>query len=559
MKNKIILLICLVALSGMVTFLPKEASAHSGFKCWATPVTYDNGATTYSFRVCGYTKSGAGNELVAAVSNPAILYLLLSRPASCGNVTVQVLSATTDVRITSAPVISTAGGTLACGVNSYVLNWGNVSGADSYGIHILDDTVRSAGAADCTGNDVCVGGLGNSYTATNLQLGHSYEARAYAHNLAGWSAPSNTVKFTVPNASCNCISQTIIGITPGSFYQLVSQAASLAVEARNGSIVLGTASTTNDNQSWGLVPLDDGYYYSIGSKGGGYLSGSGSSLSLSSSVTGDSQKWCFETPPTVAKEKDSNWFSFNNLLNFINKAFAQNGGYVIVNKQSPLALDASSDGTHINTGPLIQRSIGGSFQVWSIPTVTPINGKCDTSIPRSCTSGSVVDPGVASSSITWGCQGVGGGTTVSCSSACASPKVLCNGNCLDSCDQSFIDEISSTSSSASIDNDFGGAPMNTNNTSGTFGLYIRRLGSSAWGSVVNIPKKGSVVLNWIATSLDNCTMSSSPSLDGWASSTPQTSGQIRELEDIPSTTFFTLSCGSSTKTVKAIVQTVSEF
>ncbi|MEI6480144.1 MAG: hypothetical protein WCO12_01300 [bacterium] len=67
----------------------------------------------------------------------------------------------------SAPTITSTGGPLSCGVNSYTFNWGAVSGAVYYGAHILDDTVRTAGAADCTyGTDICVGdsSIGTSYS-----------------------------------------------------------------------------------------------------------------------------------------------------------------------------------------------------------------------------------------------------------------------------------------------------------------------------------------------------------------------------------------------------------
>ncbi len=67
----------------------------------------------------------------------------------------------------SAPTINSTGGPLSCGVNSYTFNWSTISGATFYGAHILDDTVRPSGAADCTyGTDVCVGdaSVGTSYT-----------------------------------------------------------------------------------------------------------------------------------------------------------------------------------------------------------------------------------------------------------------------------------------------------------------------------------------------------------------------------------------------------------
>ena len=67
-----------------------------------------------------------------------------------------------------APTITSTGGPLSCGVNSYTFNWGAVPGATDHGVHVLDDTVRTAGAADCTGTgDICTGGLGTSYT-TNV-------------------------------------------------------------------------------------------------------------------------------------------------------------------------------------------------------------------------------------------------------------------------------------------------------------------------------------------------------------------------------------------------------
>ncbi len=65
------------------------------------------------------------------------------------------------------PVVTTLGGFLSCNANSYTFNWGAVSGASYYGAHILDDTVRPVGAADCAyGTDICVGDatIGTSYT-----------------------------------------------------------------------------------------------------------------------------------------------------------------------------------------------------------------------------------------------------------------------------------------------------------------------------------------------------------------------------------------------------------
>ena len=99
---------CLVVLSGTIIFSPREASAHSGWQCWASAVTYDNGATTYKFNVCGYTKSGHGNELAAVVSNPALAYALYFSPASCGNVVVGLISSATDPQNGSCGTINGA-------------------------------------------------------------------------------------------------------------------------------------------------------------------------------------------------------------------------------------------------------------------------------------------------------------------------------------------------------------------------------------------------------------------------------------------------------------------
>ncbi|MEI6478742.1 MAG: hypothetical protein WCO18_00470 [bacterium] len=128
MKNKIFFLMCLVILSGTIIFLPKEASAHSDWKCWPVAVTYDNGTTTYNFRVCGWTKSGVGNEEKSVATNPALAYAIYFSPAPCGNVTVQLLSATADVH--NPPVVTpdtgsgtTGGGTT--GTTNTGTNGGN--------------------------------------------------------------------------------------------------------------------------------------------------------------------------------------------------------------------------------------------------------------------------------------------------------------------------------------------------------------------------------------------------------------------------------------------------
>ena len=96
MKIKIFFFVSLIILSGVFFVQPKEASAHSGWTCWPSKVTYDNGVNTYSFDVCGYTKSGHGNELAAAVSNPAVVYAIFLAPVPCHNVIIAGYSSTVD-------------------------------------------------------------------------------------------------------------------------------------------------------------------------------------------------------------------------------------------------------------------------------------------------------------------------------------------------------------------------------------------------------------------------------------------------------------------------------
>ncbi len=72
-----------------------------------------------------------------------------------------------------------------------------VLGATSYNIHLLDTTVRPAGAADCTynlnkgnGGDICSNGTKNLSFSRNLAVNHSYKFIAYAYSAKlGLSLP----------------------------------------------------------------------------------------------------------------------------------------------------------------------------------------------------------------------------------------------------------------------------------------------------------------------------------------------------------------------------------
>ncbi|MEI6479111.1 MAG: hypothetical protein WCO18_02340, partial [bacterium] len=446
------------------------------------------------------TKSGGGNEEQAVATNPALAYATYFSPAPCGNVVVSLISSSNDpqngscgatnnacnvgslsdttdsagqylwscnglyggsnascsIDKLSPPSITTSGGFLTCNANSYTFNWSAVSGASFYGAHVLDDTVRPSGAADCTyGTDICVGdstigtsysvlstsqsstcgilavgasltpgqsitscnggfrftlqtdgnavvynsanaalwssgtngkasafmamqgdgnlviytasngyiwgtanghgghtgtptglymqGDGNaviyatngtvlwqsgtgSHSVTSLQVGHTYEARAYAYNGA-WSAGSNTISFTVPSAlACTSLAgQNPTGLTVGavgsscgrpiqtSWTALTGATGYYIYRSSDGTNYSQIASTTLTSYSDPNVSLNPGtYYYKIAAYNAAGTSNQTSAKSI------DNSSGCSCTGPdgsSMANGSNRNFYSASTSMN----------------------------------------------------------------------------------------------------------------------------------------------------------------------------------------------------------------------------------------------------